>query len=120
LVGVVHRPAKRSFFYEEKKFEPETIYADSLFFRTMGLEIVRGDDRLLGVRDNLFLSETMAQIIFGWEEPIGKMLVFGKRYTYVNMKTQFQRPADWVSNDDYYGYVRLLSGTNPVNSLKSE
>jgi putative ABC transport system permease protein len=133
---VVAPPEKRPFFYGEKKFEPETIYADSLFFQTMGLDVIQGDDRLLGVRDNLFLSESMAQTIFGQEEPIGKTLVFRKRYTYtiqgifkdipenshlrfdavgsfVNMKTQFQRQAGWMSDGSYYGYIRLLPGADP-------
>lgn len=132
---VVHRPNKRIFFYGEKKFEPETIYADSLFFKTMGFELLQGDDKLLGVKDNLFLSETMAKTIFGEEDPIGKVLRFAKtdNYTiqgifkdipenchlqfdaigsFINMRTQMGKPADWTSNDDYYGYVRLLAGVD--------
>jgi len=133
---VVHRPNKRALFYEDQKFEPQMIHADSLFFKTMGLEIIQGDDKLLGIADNLFLSETMAETMFGQDNPVGKVVQFAKSHNYtvqgvykdipenshlqfdavtsfINMKTRMGKPANWDSNDDYYGYVRLLPGVNP-------
>lgn len=44
----------------------------------MGIKVLRGDDRLLGIEDQVFLSEKMAERIFGKEDPIGKQLLYGK------------------------------------------
>lgn len=44
--------------------------------------MLRGDDRLLGIEDQVFLSEKMAERIFGKEDPIGKQLLYGKNYPY--------------------------------------
>lgn len=132
---VVYKPKKNSFFWGDKKFEPETMYADSLYFQTFGLNLLEGDYRLLGLADNIFLSKTLAKAIFGEEEPIGKVLKYGKNYNYTvqgifedipenshlqfeavgsftNMKKQFQRGAAWGSDDSYFGYVRLRAGAD--------
>ena len=45
----------------------------------MGIKVLRGDDRLLGIEDQVFLSEKMAERIFGKEDPIGKQLLYGKK-----------------------------------------
>lgn len=125
-----------SLFHGEDKFKPRTMMADSLFFRTMGIKVLRGDDRLLGIKDQVFLSEKMARRIFGEEDPIGKQLLYGKNYPYtvagifsdipenshlrfdavasfINVKTQFGSYAGWGADDSYLGYIRLKPGMDP-------
>lgn len=136
LATVVRNQGTQPFFYGEQKFEPRTIYADSLFFKTFGFEIIKGDDRLLSVIDNLFLSEKMAKIIFGDEEPIGKILKHGKNRPYIvqgifkdipenchlkfdavgsfdNMNKQFGFFTGWEGGDSFTGYVRLADNVTP-------
>ncbi|MFR8912863.1 MAG: ABC transporter permease, partial [Parabacteroides distasonis] len=50
-------------YHGEDRFKPRLMMADSLFFRTMGIKVLRGDDRLLGIEDQVFLSEKMAERI---------------------------------------------------------
>ncbi|MDR2921692.1 MAG: ABC transporter permease [Tannerella sp.] len=133
---VVRAHGKQPFFNSEQKFEPETVYADSLFFKTFGFELIKGDDKLLGIVDNLFLSEKMAKIIFGDEEPVGKVLKHGKNRPYTvqgvfkdipenshlkfdavgsfgNMEKQFGYETSWDSGDSFLGYVRLAPNVIP-------
>ncbi|WP_455624292.1 FtsX-like permease family protein [Parabacteroides sp.] len=123
-------------YHGEDRFKPRLMMADSLFFRTMGIKVLRGDDRLLGIEDQVFLSEKMAERIFGKEDPIGKQLLYGKNYPYtvagifrdipenshlrfdavasfINMKTQFGAYAGWGADDSYLGYIRLKPGVFP-------
>lgn len=133
---VVRAHGKQPFFNDEQKFEPETVYADSLFFKTFGFELIKGDDKLLGIVDNLFLSEKMAKTIFGNEEPVGKVLKHGKNRPYIvqgifknipenshlrfdavgsfdNMEKQFGYETSWDSGDSFLGYVRLAPNVSP-------
>ena len=52
-------------YHCEDRFKHRLMNEDSLFFRTMGIKVLRGDDRLLGIDDEVFLSEKMAERIFG-------------------------------------------------------
>ena len=79
---VVRRFGPRVFFYDENKFYPRTIFADPLFFKTMGIEVIKGDERELGLTDRLFISDEYARLIFGNDDPVGKQLVYERKYTY--------------------------------------
>ena len=132
---VVHRSGEQSFFFGEKKYTPTAVFADSLFFRTMGIEVIKGDEKELGISDRLFISDEYARLIFDEEDPVGKQLMHGKKQPYTiagvyralpenvemdhdvvcsfaNMKTQFGRSCDWCSDMTYWGYVRFRQGTN--------
>ncbi len=132
---IVNRSGQQSFFYDEKKYTPMTVFADSLFFRTMGLDVVKGDEKELGIPDKLFISDEYARLIFNDEDPVGKQLVHGKKHPYTiagvykalpenvdmdhdivcsfaNMKTQFGRSCDWYDDMTYCGYVRFRKGTD--------
>ena len=53
--------------------------ADSLFFQTMGIEVLSGDPvRELQQKDVIFLSKDLADKMFGGENPIGKIISFNK------------------------------------------
>lgn len=138
MATVIRTQGKQPFFYGEQKFEPEIVYADSLFFKTFGFDLLKGDDRLLGVIDNIFLSEKMAKIIFGDEDPVGKVLKHGKNRPYIvqgvfkdipenchlrfdavgsfgNMNNQFRFCTQWDCGDSFMGYVRLMPNVDPVS-----
>ncbi|MDE5676763.1 FtsX-like permease family protein [Phocaeicola sp.] len=61
------------------RFDDFKVAADSLFFRTMGIEVLSGDPvRELQQRDVVFLSKRLADKMFGGENPIGKVISYNK------------------------------------------
>ena len=54
-----------------------TISVDSLFFQTMGIELIRGNVKDMAMPNAMFLSESKAKEIFAGEDPIGKSLIRG-------------------------------------------
>lgn len=59
------------------RFDDKKLIADSLFFRTMGIEVLSGDpERDLVQPDVIYLSERLAKKIFGSENPIGQVLSY--------------------------------------------
>ena len=54
------------------------MFADTLFFHTIGLDVLRGDPKDLGTPLYAFLSQSKARELFGDEEPVGKTLSMGK------------------------------------------
>lgn len=67
-----------------KKFKGSTIMADSLYFPTLGLQLLEGNALDLDIPEVIFLSHSFAREIFGNEDPLGKTLAYplwGKDYT---------------------------------------
>lgn len=57
------------------RLDEKKVVADSLFFRTMGIEVLSGNpEKDLMQKDVIFLSDRFAQKIFGGENPVGKIL----------------------------------------------
>ncbi|WP_300910456.1 ABC transporter permease [uncultured Bacteroides sp.] len=118
------------FYINDKKLDSvEPIFADTLFFHTMGLDVLCGDPRELGVPQNIFLSQSKARELFGDEEPMGKTLSMDKMvdvivrgiYQDVPGNTSFRHNlvvslptlenfigrGNWRSNDIYNVFFRL-------------
>lgn len=131
-----------SLFHENHKFTPEVVLADSLFFKTMQIDILRGDDRRLGMPDQIFLSESFARRIFGSDDPVGQQLYYAKNYPYtvagifrdipenthlrfeavvsfINQKIQFGNYCGWGQDDSYNAYVRLKPGAD-IRALEAK
>ncbi len=113
------------------RFDDFKMMADSLFFCTMGIEVLNGDpERDLAQKDVIYLSDRFARKIFGGESPIGKTLKFGgdldlivkgtyaalpenatmKPEAVMSMPTAWSRewiPYFWRGGDMYSGYVRF-------------
>jgi putative ABC transport system permease protein len=129
------------FFYSERKFELKPLFADSLFFKTVGVNVLSGDDRLLGVKDNVFISDRAARLIFGNEDPVGKTLLYMQNYPYriqgvfediplnnslrgdivvsfVNVREQLGLGFSWDGGDSFWGVVRLTDNAKPENINK--
>ena len=59
------------------RFEDEKIVADSLFFQTMGIEVLSGNPiQDLQQVDVIYLSQELAEKMFGGENPIGKVVSY--------------------------------------------
>ncbi|MBP1614382.1 MAG: putative transport system, rane protein [Bacteroidetes bacterium] len=123
------------------RFQPKVISADSLFFQTMGIKVLRGDVKEMRNPDVLFLSASFAHKVFGDEDPIGKTLMYNKTVTmivkgvyadipenstlrhdvvisFVTLLNHHWQRSIWNGEDSFLGYVRLhntsdISKINP-------
>jgi len=118
------------------RFDARTLLADSLFFRTMGIEVLSGNpEKELMQQDVIFLSARLARKIFGDEDPIGKVLNYNKEMQFtvkgtyvdlpdnatmrpegvVSMPTGWNRGwsnYSWRGGDSYYEYIRFRPGAD--------
>lgn len=117
------------------RFDDKKVMADSLFFQTMGIEVLRGDPHELVNRDVIFLSDRLAKKIFGEDDPIGKTLMYNKELTltvkgvYAALPENTTRPCDgvismptmwsrgwgnysWNGGDSYPEYIRFRKGVD--------
>ena len=123
-------------FYADTRYDEYKVTADSLFFQTMGIEVLSGNPvQDLQQTDVIFLSERLAKRMFGDENPIGKVISYNKQYdltvkgTYatiphnstVKPEAVVSLPSIWsrnVANYSWQGgdswdiYLRLKPGTD--------
>ncbi len=72
------RPA---FYKDDKKLDDiQTLFADTAYFVTTGLTLLKGDPKDLALHSNAFISESMARQLYGDESPIGKELSVEKLF----------------------------------------
>ena len=70
-----------TFYKDDKKLDDtQTLFADTAYFATTGLTLLKGDPKDLGVHSNAFISESMARQLYGDESPIGKELSVEKLF----------------------------------------
>ena len=117
--------------YGNTDFWENITSADSLFFETMGIEVLKGNPRQdLQQRDVIYLSERFAQKAFGEENPIGKTFRYGEDMVFtvkgiyatipdnstlraeavVSMPTLWSRKIghySWNGGDSWMEYVRV-------------
>lgn len=118
------------------RFDDRKIAADSLFFRTMGIEVLSGNpEKDLMQKDVIFLSDRFARKIFGGENPIGKTLSYDHQYdltvkgTYATLpenatvrpEAVISMPSIWSRNisnyswsggDSWHEYIRFRPGAD--------
>ena len=114
---------------DNKLEDTEVLFGDTLYFRTMGIDLLQGDPQYLAQSGNIFLSQSKAREWFGDESPIGKTLNMNKRqkltvrgiYEDIPGNVLFRHnvvislptfeegygQGTWDSNDMYMIYVRL-------------
>lgn len=117
-------------FNGSTRLEPKVILADSLFFRTMGIEVLKGNPYELGNPETMFISESFARKAFGNEDPIGKVLLYKRSFpmtvkgVYADIPENSSLRHDvvisfatiikyewecvsWTCGDSFEGYIRL-------------
>ena len=116
------------------RFSDYKIMADSLFFRTMGIEVLTGDAvQELQQKDVVFLSDRLARKMFGDENPIGKVINYDKQIqltvkgiyaalpenatmnpeAVISIATGWSREwaeNTWLGGDSYFQYIRRRPG----------
>ena len=129
-------PAAQPLYNGSVRFDDRKVAADSLFFRTMGIEVLSGDpERDLVQPDVIFLSERFAKKIFGNENPIGKVLSYDHQIdmivkgTYatlpdnatmnpegvISLPTAWSRDwgnYSWSGGDSWVEYIRFREGVD--------
>ena len=67
-------------YRENVRFNDLKVSADSLFFQTMGIEVLKGNAvQDLAQKDVIYLSERLARKMFGNENPIGQVIQYDKQ-----------------------------------------
>lgn len=118
-------------YQEEKKLEEtQVVFGDTLYFRTMGVEVLKGDPQTLAQSGSMFLSRSKARELFGTQDPVGKTFTMDKRIpltvrgVYEDLPHNVSFPHNilislptvennyfgqgtWSSNDIYMVYLRL-------------
>ena len=126
-----HYLASWPLYYGNVRFNEKKICADSLFFQTMGIEVLSGNPvQDLQQPNVIYLSKSLAERMFGGENPIGKVISYNHerdltvRGTYNDIPDNTTVKADavismppawaatqqnysWEGGDSYYQYVRL-------------
>lgn len=117
------------------RIDARKILADSLFFKTMGIEVLSGNpEKDLMQNDVIFLSDDLAQKIYGGENPIGKVISYKELQltvkgiyvdlpenatmrpeAVISMPTAWSRDwgnYSWRGGDSYYEYIRFRPGAD--------
>ena len=123
-------------YYGNHRFDERKLCADSLFFQTMGIEVLSGNPvQDLQQPNVIYLSKSLAERMFGGEEPVGKVISYNHerdltvRGTFADLPDNTTVGADavislppawaatqanysWEGGDSYYQYVRLRPGVD--------
>ncbi len=60
--------------YDDKIFNKRVGFVDPNFFNIFSIDIVKGNKNALKEKGNIIISENIAEIYYGKEDPIGKMI----------------------------------------------
>ena len=123
-------------YYGNHRFNERKLCADSLFFQTMGIEVLSGNPlQDLQQPNVVYLSQSLAERMFGGENPIGKVVSYNHerdltvRGIFADLPDNTTIEADavislppawaaklanysWDGGDSYYQYVRLRPGVD--------
>lgn len=115
---------------DKKLDDTQVVFGDTLYFRTLGIEVLEGDPKYLAQNDNAFLSQSKARELFGSESPVGKTISMDKRVNITvrgvyedlpgnisfpnnviislsTVEDKYYGRGTWTQNDIYMIYVRL-------------
>lgn len=104
--------------------------ADTSFFRLFSFRLLSGDPQALREPNKLFVSERLARMLFGQENPVGKEVVYNHRSLVVGgVYEDFPRNSflmyihalhsladvtgEQAAEKSYSGYIRLASHADP-------
>lgn len=123
------------YYIGENSYNLGTLYADTMFFQTLGITVLQGNVMDLANPDMVFVSEEVARRMFGDENPVGKVLMKDKTHelmvrgvfkqigennsmrpdiviSFQNILKYFGWYFGWGGGDSYVGFVRLRSGAD--------
>lgn len=124
-----------SIYYEDKLLSGiDYIYADTCFFKTFGIPVLKGNPKDMIMPGTVFVSEHFARKTFGDADPVGKTLSADKQkdltirgvYKDVPENTMLTHDfvvsihadggyfagAGWNGNDVFYAFLRLRDASD--------
>lgn len=132
--SIIRYDGAYTYYFGENRFNYETLYADTLFFQTMGITVLQGNVKELANPDMIFISDEFAKKAFGNENPIGKTLKKDKTHEFTvrgvfkqisenntlrpDAVISFQNILNggmyfgWNGGDSFMGVVRLRPGAD--------
>ncbi|MCD8030322.1 MAG: ABC transporter permease [Bacteroides sp.] len=123
-------------FYDDRRTQPVTTFADTAYFHTLGIDVLVGDPRELTHPDVSFVSEKYARDYLGKDSPVGKVLLYNKTFP-ITIKGVYKeipenstlRPDviislatplkyemfhwSWQGGSVFSGYLRIRPGVDP-------
>ena len=82
--------------YNEKTMEMRGFFADDAFFKIFSFDLGRGDENTaLQAPNSMVISDDMARLLFGNEDPIGKTIDFVDRGLHYLEDKNETAPVDW-------------------------
>lgn len=117
-------------YYEDKLLSDiNYIYADTCFFQTFGIPVLKSNPKDMIMSGCVFVSEHFARKVFGDEDPIGKVLSANKQNDFtirgvykdvpentmlthdfvvsIHRDGGYLNGAGWRGNDVFYAFLRL-------------
>ena len=121
-------------FIDDRTLDARYIYADTCFFRTMGIPVLQGNPDEMIRENTAFVSRRFARRYFGSEDVVGKIISRAKKSD-ITIRGVYQDMADnsmlqhdlvlsihegdgyrygagWNGNDIFYGILRLKHATD--------
>ncbi|WP_300699825.1 FtsX-like permease family protein [Bacteroides sp.] len=107
-VTTCYTHANDRYYLGSRSLYLSTIMGDTLFFATLGLDVLEGNPQDLANPSAIFLSHTAAQETFGNESPLGKTIIYviDNRKTPLLVKGIF---ADVPSNTSLFAPQAVVS-----------
>ena len=122
-------------FYENRRLDDvDYLLADTCFFRTMGIDVLKGNPRDMIMPGTVFVSDRFAHETFGDADPMGKTFTIDKQDTLtvrgiyrgmphnsmlihdfvrtVHQDGGYMNGASWNGNDVFYAILRLRNATD--------
>ena len=119
-----------SIYYEDKLLSDiNYIYADTCFFQTFGIPVLKGNPKDMIMPGSVFVSEHFARETFGDADPIGKILKADRQNDFtirgvyrdvpentmlthdlvvsIHRDGGYQGGNGWKGNDFFYTFLRL-------------
>lgn len=127
-------------YKDRKLIDAHYIMADTCFFRTMRIEVLKGNTQDFLIPGCAFVSQAFARRVFGDEDPIGKTLSLDKQQELtirgiyrdmpensmlkhdfvisIHQEGGYHGDGKWNGNDIYYAFLRLrhASDLDAVNT----
>ncbi len=133
--SAIQRPYSVMLKNGETVIEGSGIIADSLFCRTMGVDVIEGNPLGLAMPGNIYISDKIADKYFGGESPLGKTLFYGDQGAQLNIAGVYRGWGDettiradyaismptvvpseqftgWRGGDSWFTYIRVKPGTD--------
>lgn len=107
---VVYSVQEANIYKDNKLVDAHYIAADTCFFRTMGIEVLKGDPQDFLIPGCVFVSQTFARRIFGDEDPIGQTLSLDKRQEMTVRGIYHDMPENSMLKHDFVMSIHRQGG----------